>query len=114
MAIRRKDGSWQVAKLPNGDWHPEEIKAAVRMSGRAMSLQKLSRDSGLHPRACHRALRAPHYEGELAIARQLGLTPADIWPSHYEPDGTRACQIRLHRVSTVRVSEGHCESRVAA
>ncbi|MBR0650360.1 transcriptional regulator [Roseomonas terrae] len=114
MAIRRKDGTWQVAKLPSGDWHPEEIKAAVRMSGRAMSLQKLSRDSCLHPRACHRAIRTPHYWGELAIARQLRLKPADIWPSRHEADGTRHCQVREQRVSTVRPPEGHCESRVAA
>ena len=114
MAIRRKDGTWQVAKLPNGDWHPEEIKAAARMTGRGVNLQKLSRDSGLHPRACHRALRMPHYLGELAIAQLLGLTPADIWPSRHEADGTRHCQIRMHNQAIPATAHGHCESRVAA
>ena len=114
MAIRRRDGTWQVAKLPSGDWHPEEIKAAVRMSGRGMSLQKLARASGLHPRACHRALRMPHYLGELAVAQQLGLTPADIWPSRHEADGTRHCQIRMPAQAIPAPTPGHCESRVAA
>lgn len=114
MAIRRKDGSWQVAKTPDGDWHPEEIKAAVRMSGRRMSLQKLSLDSGLHIRAADRALRLPHYEGELAIAKLLGLTPFDIWPSRHEADGTRACQVRVRYHAIPEAEPGHCESRVAA
>lgn len=114
MALRRKDGSWQVARLPNGDWHPEEIKAAVRMSERGMNLVKLALANGLHIRAAGRALRMPHYEGELVIAKQLGLTPFDIWPSRHEADGTRACQVRTQYHANPKLSPGHCESRAAA
>lgn len=94
MAVRRKDGTWNVAKLPSGDWHPEEIKAAVRMARPRMTLHKLCHDSGIHPHAAHHAIARPHYPGEQAIAAILGLTPQDIWPSRHEADGTRICRVR--------------------
>ena len=114
MAIRRKDGTWTVAKLPNGDWHPEEIKSAVRMSRPRMNLQKLSRESGLHPHACNHATRTPNYFGELAIAGLLGVTPFEIWPSRHEADGTRHCKVRVTEKPSRDPEAGHCESRVAA
>ncbi|MBX9752278.1 MAG: helix-turn-helix domain-containing protein [Roseococcus sp.] len=114
MALRRKDGSWQGTRLPNGDWHPEEIKAAVRMSKRGMSLFKLARTKGIHPHACTHATSRPHYEGELAIAELLGLSPADIWPSRHEADGTRICVIRSRSKLTADAPDRHCEKQVAA
>lgn len=110
MAIRRKDGTWQVAKLPNGDWHPEEIKAAVRMRERGMTLQKLARQNGIHPHACSHAIAKPHYLGELVIAELLGLSPAEIWPNRHEADGTRICQVRVPGKPTGPVQSGHPES----
>ncbi|WP_431282689.1 helix-turn-helix domain-containing protein [Humitalea sp. 24SJ18S-53] len=114
MAVRRKDGSWNVAKLPSGDWHPEEIKAAVRMERRGMNLQKLARDNDLHPNACAHAIAKPHYLGEQAIANLLRLSPADIWPNRHEADGTRICQVRVRTKASPPSTGGHCENRVAA
>lgn len=114
MAIRRKDGSWHVAKQPNGDWHPEEVKSAVRMSQPRMTLQRLAREQGLHPHACHHAIAKPHYLGELAIAGFLGTTPQAIWPSRHEADGTRYCQVRVPVKSMPPQPTGHCEFRGAA
>ena len=92
MAIREPNGRWKVAKLPSGDWHPEEIKAAVRMRG--STLQDLSREAGLLEHACRSALSRPHFEGEYAIAKHLGVKPLDIWPSRYRPDGGRIPSVR--------------------
>ena len=114
MAIRRRDGTWHVAKQHNGDWHPEEIKAAVRMSQPRMTLQRLARECGLHPHACSHAIAKPHYLGELAIANLLGLAPQAIWPSRHEADGTRHCQVRVQAKPIPVAPTGHCESRVAA
>lgn len=112
MALRRKDGTWQVAKLPSGDWHPEEIKAAVRMQRRGMNLAQLARDEGLHPHACAHAIKRPHYPGEQAIATLLSVPPFEIWPSRHDPDGTRICVIRPKATADARAR--HCEKRVAA
>jgi len=75
-----------MRKRPAADWHPEDIKAAVRKSDFG-SLAALARASGLAPSVCHHALRAPRYGGELAIARALGLEPWEIWPTRYRADG---------------------------
>lgn len=110
MATRRTNGTWQVTKLPNGDWHPEEIKAAVRMSQRGMSLTKLSRTNGLHPNACGHAIAKPHYLGELAIARLLGVSPAEIWPDRHDAAGARICQVRASTKLNGATEFGHPES----
>lgn len=92
MAIRHPNGRWTVAQLPSGDWHPEEIKAAVRMRG--STLYDLSRDAGLPEHACRNALARPHFDGEMTIAEFLGVSPRQIWPSRYRPDGGRIPDVR--------------------
>lgn len=87
MALRQPGGRWTVSKTPDGDWHPEEIKAAVRMLG--STLLDLSRHAGLLDHACRTALRRPHFDGEVAIAEYLSLSPRQIWPSRYREDGSR-------------------------
>ncbi len=87
MAIRRPNGQWTVAKTPRGDWHHEEIKMALRVSG--TTLEGLSRHMRLSTDACRIASRRPHFHGEMAIAEFLGLSPRQIWPSRYRADGTR-------------------------
>lgn len=114
MAHRQKTGTRQPARQQNGDWHPEEIKAAVRMSRRGMSLFKLAQDKGIHPNSCIHAIARPHYQGELAIAELLGVSPAEIWPSRHEPDGTRICIIRARSKPTAEEPARHCEKQVAA
>ncbi|WP_323034561.1 helix-turn-helix transcriptional regulator [Pararhodobacter sp.] len=98
MAIREPNGRWKVAKLPSGDWHPEEIKAAVRMLG--STLYALSRDAGLPEHACRSALRRSHFDGEFAIAEFLGVSPRQVWPSRYRADGSRIPAIRYRPLIT--------------
>lgn len=97
MAIRRPNGRWIVSCLPSGDWHREEIKAAVRMKG--STLEELSRADGLPLHACRLAARRPHFWGELAIAKFLGLKPNEIWPSRFDSAGGRIPQVRSRRKS---------------
>ncbi|CAA0088210.1 Uncharacterised protein [Starkeya nomas] len=105
MAIREANGRWTVTVLSNGDWHPEEIKAAVRMRG--SSFEKLSRDNRLSEGACRVAARRPHFEGERAIAAFLDLSPRKIWPSRYRKNGSRIPGHRNRR--DVRSGEAACQ-----
>jgi Ner family transcriptional regulator len=110
MALRRRDSFTQPARLPSGDWHPEYIKAAVRMSAARMSLLKLATDREIHPHACHHAIARPHYEGELAIAEHLGQTPAEIWPSRFDALGIRLCQVRTRAKPSAELTSRHREN----
>lgn len=112
MALRSPNGRWRVTLLPTGDWHPEEIKAAVRMRG--STFEQLSRDAGLADFACRMAARNPHYEGERAIAQFLALKPRQIWPSRFRADGSRIPRVRNCRKSTPAQVVGHRQNREAA
>ena len=70
-----------------GDWHKSDIKAALEKRG--LGLSDLDRDSNLADGTCSAACRKPHQLGELTIAEALGLSPRQIWPSRYRPDGVR-------------------------
>lgn len=67
------------------DWHPEDIKAAIRKTGTTMSA--ISRAAGLSDGAAKRALDIPWPRAEAIIATRLGLRPQDIWPSRYDAAG---------------------------
>lgn len=67
------------------DWHPEDIKAAVRKTGTTLSA--LSRAAGLSVGAAKRALETPWPRAEAIIASRIGHRPQDIWPSRYDPTG---------------------------
>ncbi len=69
------------------DWHPEDIKAAVRRGGR--TLASVARDAGIKERALARALVVPRRAAEEAIAAAMDKEPKDIWPTRYNEDGTR-------------------------
>ncbi|MBW6399956.1 helix-turn-helix domain-containing protein [Roseomonas sp. HJA6] len=73
-----------MPKRPN-DWHPEDIKAAVRKTGSTLSA--LSRAAGLSVGAAKRALDVPWPRAEAIIAARLGVRPQDIWPSRYDAEG---------------------------
>lgn len=72
-------------KSPPNDWHPEDIKAAIRKTGTTMSA--ISRAAGLSDGAAKRALDIPWPRAEAIIAARLGLRPQDIWPSRYDAAG---------------------------
>ena len=64
------------------DWHPEDIKAAIRKRG--MTTSQLSRSNGLAESTLRNVFHHHWPKGEKIIAEFLGLTPRDIWPSRYE------------------------------
>lgn len=69
------------------DWHPEDIKTAVRKRGR--TLADVARDAGLAGSALRLALTLPRTEAEAAIAAFLNVHPMVIWPSRYDSAGER-------------------------
>lgn len=69
------------------DWHPEKIKAEVRLRG--VSLYQLDARAKLPRKTCARSLYQPHSKAERVIARLLGVAPATIWPSRYDAQGKR-------------------------
>lgn len=70
---------------PPDDWHPEDVKAAVRKTG--ASLTALALAHGLSESALRRALLSPWPRAQTIIARHIGLRPQAIWPSRYDAKG---------------------------
>jgi len=67
------------------DWHPEQIKAAIRMRGTTLTALALS--AGYRESAVIRTLRHCWPAVEQIIAQFLGVHPQDIWPSRYDGNG---------------------------
>lgn len=95
-----------MSKKRRCDWHPEDIKAAIRK--RKTTLTELALANGLQEGSVRHALRHPHFDGEMVVAEFLGLSPRQIWPSRFRADGSRN-----HRRRTVNNSENrascHCQ-----
>lgn len=77
--------SARIARTARG-WHPEEIKAAIRMKGSTMA--ELSRRNGYGEGTVRQALHRPYPAVERIVADHLGVAPEVIWPDRYGPDGT--------------------------
>lgn len=77
-----------VSRSPDAsnDWHAAEVVAAVRMAGK--SLRQLSVDNGYNPHALKDVLRRRWPKGEAIVAKAIGVSPAEIWPTRY-PDQTK-------------------------
>lgn len=70
------------------DWHPEDIKAAVRKRGQ--TLAGIARMSGVAKQTLSACLASRASErGDRVIAKFLGLNPQEIWPSRYRKNGER-------------------------
>lgn len=79
------------------DWHPEDIKAAIRKAGGTLS--EIARRVGVPKQTMSACLSARVSDrGDRAIANFIGVKPHDIWPSRYLANGER---IRL-RAQSVR------------
>lgn len=74
-----------MARRPPRDWHPEDIKAAVRKAG--ATLRQLADANGIDRGCMSKSLHQPHLRGEQVIAEHLGVPPWVIWPSRYSADG---------------------------
>lgn len=82
-----------MPRLPT-DWHPEDVKAAVRKTG--SSLTALALANGLSESALRRALLTPWPRAQAIIAKHLGRKPQAIWPSRYDARG-----VPLSGISTI-------------
>jgi len=71
---------------PRPDWHPEDIKAALRKRG--VTLTALSVKHGWAKGTAAVVLRRPAASVQAAIAAVIGKPPQAIWPSRYNADGT--------------------------
>ena len=70
---------------PKADWHPEDVKAAIRKTG--LTCEALAMRLG-YERSCVRgALRRPWPKLEAMIAAHLGHPAPHIWPSRYDAHG---------------------------
>lgn len=68
-------------------WHPEQIKAAVRMRGTTLS--QLAEDNHLPRPVCSLALYQPRRKAEEVIAQFLGVPLHELWPDRWTADGRR-------------------------
>lgn len=75
-------------KASPGDWHPADIVAALHKRG--ITLRKLGAAHGITGRAVTHALRERNLPSERRIAEAIGIPAQNIWPSRYNPDGSRA------------------------
>lgn len=64
------------------DWHPEDIKAAIRKRG--VSIAKLAEANGYQPPTFYQVFSRKYPKVERIVAEFLDKDPADIWPSRYQ------------------------------
>lgn len=70
------------------DWHPEDIKAAVRKRGG--TLASIARDAGVHKQLLSMCIQSRVSErGDKIIAKFLDVPPHTIWPSRYDSKARR-------------------------
>ena len=101
-------------KASQPDWHPEDIKAALRKKGITLTLlaaQHNIKDSSSFSACLVRPMKA----NEERIAAALKMHPKDLWPSRYNSDGTRKPQgIHAINQSTRLVRQCNGNDRLAA
>lgn len=86
--------------------HKEDIKAAVRKRGVALS--DLSLENGLDARTCAMSLLRPIPAGNSAIADFLGQPLHALWPRWYDQQGNRL--INRNKTKTTRKPfRSHCK-----
>lgn len=74
-------------KASRQDWHPADIVAALHKRG--LTLRKLAERHNISAPAVIQALRERNQPSERRIAEAIGIPAKDIWPSRYNPDGSR-------------------------
>ncbi|AOY43436.1 hypothetical protein AOT82_1057 [Psychrobacter sp. AntiMn-1] len=71
----------QLERLPDGSWHPEDIKAAIRKRG--VTLAELCTQMGVPKSSASKALAEPFTQGELAIAQYLDVPVQLLFPTRW-------------------------------
>lgn len=69
-----------AATSPASDAHPAHVKARLELAG--TSLRKLAKANGYSH--INEVLHRPWVAAERIVARALGTTPEEIWPSRYQ------------------------------
>ena len=87
--------SLQPKKASRQDWHPADVVAALHKRG--ITLRKLAEQHNVSGRDIILALRERCLPAERRIADAIGVTPQTIWPSRYNPDGSRTDLRKLPR-----------------
>lgn len=67
------------------DWHPEDIKAAIRKAG--ATLTSLAQAHGYARASLTMVLKRRAHPPQAIIAAHLGVPPQKIWPSRYDDTG---------------------------
>lgn len=70
-----------IKKERPNDMHRADIRAALMKKG--ITLSQLGVENGLSKTTIRNALDKPYRNGEEIIAKALGMTPEEIWPSRY-------------------------------
>ena len=79
-------------------WHPELIKAQVRMRG--TTLTQLAVDKGMHRTALIKACHKPLSRAEKIISDFLQVPLHELWPSRWTADGHRIRPRYAHKYIT--------------
>lgn len=66
-------------------WHPEVIKARVRMTG--VSLEQVSLANEFSKGFLSAALKRPLFHAEQIIAKLIDVPAQEIWPDRYDDKG---------------------------
>lgn len=86
----------------NIKWHPEYIKAEIRMRG--TDLSKLALENGLSESAVRVALRRPLLSGELAISRLLCVPLHELFPERWDAQGNRLVSSHARHLNVLRAT----------
>ncbi|XDF79232.1 helix-turn-helix domain-containing protein [Aliivibrio fischeri] len=68
--------------LKKRDMAREDIVAELKK--RKISLRSLGIENGLSPHTLKNALDKSYRNGEIIIAKAIGMKPEDVWPSRYD------------------------------
>lgn len=89
--------------------HRADIVAAVKKAG--LTMTELSKQRGLSPGACSKALTARFPAAERAIAECIGLALHEIWPDRYSADGGAVRETECDSYDTQRPRESRLNER---
>jgi putative transcriptional regulator, nlp len=96
------------------DWHPADIKAALEKRGwtlRALAAYHGIRGAGT---LSHTFLRS-YPRNEQRIADAIGVPVQEIWPSRYNPDGTKKPRgLRAMRIKRFDRAACHTDGNLKA
>lgn len=89
----------QLERLPDGSWHPEDIKAAIRKRG--LTLAELCEQMNVPKHSASKALAEPFTKGELAIAEYFDIPVQLLFPTRWTADKKRVRPRYADKYTTV-------------